>query len=267
MDVDEYQRFDGLGLAALLYEGSVSPRDLMTCAVELARLRAAPLNALCYEQYDESLALAASVTKKGAFGAVPFLLKDSGLASTRFPTSIGSNLFKDLRTAYDGTLTQRFDRAGFLPFARTTVPELCMAPTTEAAHNGGPTCNPWDPTRSAGGSSGGAAIAVATRVVPVAHGNDGGGSIRIPAACCGVYGLKPSRGLVPMGPARGEGWGGLAAEGVLSRTVRDTAAALDAIAGYEPGAPYAAPATPASYLELLNSANARPLRIARWTTG
>src|SRR5690606_28117545 len=129
----------------------------------------------------------------------------------------------------NATLADRFEAAGLVPFARTTVPEFCMAPTTEAARNGGPTRNPWDPTRSSGGSSGGAAAAVAAGIVPLAHGSDGGGSIRIPAASCGVFGLKVSRGRVPMGPFRGEGWGGLATDGVLSRSVRDTAAALDAI--------------------------------------
>jgi amidase len=259
-------QYDGLALSALLYGGQVSAKELMLCAVELAQQRAAPFNALCYERYEESIELAAGAKLTGTFGGIPFLLKDSSLAAKRFPYSIGSRLFADLRSAYDATLVSRFSAAGFIPFARTTVPELCMAPTTEALRNRGPTSNPWDPTRSAGGSSGGAAVAVATGAVPIAHGSDGGGSIRIPAACCGLYGLKPSRGRLPQGPARGEGWGGLSVDGVLSRTVRDTAAVLDATGGYEPGAPYAAPGAPPSFLRALYEPPECSLRIARWSS-
>ena len=237
----------------------------MVCAIELARRRATELNALCYQRYEESIELASHTRLQGTFGGIPFLLKDSSLAARRFPYSLGSRLFADLEAPDDATLVRRFSAAGLIPFARTTAPELCMAPTTEAARNHGPTPNPWDPARSAGGSSGGAAVAVATGTVPIAHGSDGGGSIRIPAACCGLYGLKPSRERLPMGPARGEGWGGLSVDGVLSRTVRDTAAVLDATAGAEAGAPYAAPAAPPSFLQLLYRPCERPLRIARWS--
>jgi len=259
----EYQALDGLALADLLARREVSPEDLMACAIKLAQERAPAMNALCYERYEESLDLARAWENRGVFRAIPFLLKDSGLAHTRFPSSLGSRLLNDTRYARNATLADRFEAAGLIPFARTTVPEFCMAPTTEAARNGGPTRNPWDLTRSTGGSSGGAAAAVAAGIVPLAHGSDGGGSIRIPAAACGVYGLKVSRGRVPMGPLRGEGWGGLATDGVLSRSVRDTAAALDAVCAPEPGAPYAAPAAPTSYLELL-SAPPRKLRIVVW---
>lgn len=265
MQPSEYLQYDGLALSALLSGGQVSARELMDCAIELARGRATELNALCYERYEESIGLAAHARLRGTFGGIPFLLKDSSLAAKRFPYSLGSRLFADLQTPYDATLVSRFSAAGLIPFARTTAPELCMAPTTEAVRNHGPTVNPWDSSRSAGGSSGGAAVAVATGAVPIAHGSDGGGSIRIPAACCGIYGLKPSRGRLPMGPARGEGWGGLSVDGVLSRTVRDTAAVLDATAGSEPGAPYACPAAPPSFQRLLSEPGERPLRIARWS--
>jgi amidase len=263
----EYRQFDGLALSALLQGRQVSARQLMVCAIELARERATALNALCYERYEESIDLAANASLQGVFGAAPFLLKDSSLASRRFPYSLGSRLFQGPASTFDSTLVRRFAQGGFIPFARTAVPELCMAPTTEAVRNHGPTLNPWDQSRSSGGSSGGAGVAVATGVVPIAHGSDGGGSIRIPAACCGLYGLKPSRGRVPMGPARGEGWGGLSTDGVLSRTVRDSAAALDVMGGYDPGAPYAAPSAPASFLQLLYRPLERPLRIARWSGG
>ncbi|MGJ7491514.1 amidase [Variovorax sp. ZT4R33] len=264
MQDQDYEKSDGLGLAALLRAGEVTSQELMACAIRLARQRAPALNALSYEQYDTSMAVAQQWTPRGAFGGIPFLLKDSGLASTRLPSSLGSTLFNDMHYTRNATLVARFDQAGFIPFARSTVPELCMAPTTEATRNGGPTRNPWDASRSAGGSSGGAAAAVAAGIVPVAHGSDGGGSIRIPASCCGLFGLKASRGLVPMGPFRGEGWGGLAVDGVLSRTVRDTAAAMDAIAGPEAGAPYLGPVFEKKLLTSVQEGLTRPLRIAVW---
>lgn len=265
MRTDEYERLDGLALADLLQRKQVSPADLMACALELAGARNPPLNALCQMRGDAAMEWARTAQPKGRFGALPFLLKDSGLASTFLPSSVGSRLFAGMTSAIDATLQGRFLADGFIPFGRTTVPEFCMAPTTEAVQNGGPTRNPWDLTRSSGGSSGGAAAAVAAGIVPIAHGSDGGGSIRIPASCCGVYGLKPSRGLVPYGPLRGEGWGGLAADGVLTRTVRDTAAALDGVAGMERGQPYAAPERPTSYLQRLDLPFDRPLRITVWT--
>lgn len=265
MRTSEYEKHDGLSLAELLRTKQVSPRELMDCAISLAEDRGRAVNALCNCDYDLGRRLAAEAGLKGTFGALPFLLKDSGLASTQLASGVGSRLFAGLKAKTDSTLNTRFVADGFLSFARTTVPEFCMAPTTEAVQNGGPTLNPWDRTRSPGGSSGGAAATVALGIVPIAHGSDGGGSIRIPAACCGVFGLKPSRGLVPHGPARGEGWGGLAVDGVLSRTVRDTAAALDGIAGMELGQPYAAPARPDSYLKFIEGEFDRPLQIAKWT--
>lgn len=265
MQTSEYEKHDGLSLAKLLRTKQASPRELMDCAISLAEVRGEAVNALCNQDYDLGRRLAAEAELKGTFGAMPFLLKDSGLASTQLASDVGSRLFAGLKAKTESTLNTRFVTDGFLSFARTTVPEFCMAPTTEAVQNGGPTLNPWDRTRSPGGSSGGAAAAVALGIVPIAHGSDGGGSIRIPASCCGVFGLKPSRGLVPHGPARGEGWGGLAVDGVLSRTVRDTAAALDGIAGMELGQPYAAPARPDSYREFIEGEFSRPLKVAKWT--
>lgn len=261
---DEYENLDGLALAGLLRHGEVTAGELMACAIRLATTRAEGVNAIRYPRYAQSQAIAHDWEHRGTFAGVPFLLKDAGLASKRFPTSNGSRLFADSVALQDATLLQRFDRLGFIPFARTTVPELCMAPTTEATQNGGPTLNPWDRTRSAGGSSGGAAAAVACGVVPVAHGSDGGGSIRIPAACCGLFGLKPSRGRVPLGPLKGEGWGGLACDGVLSRTVRDTAAAMDGIGGWEMGAPYASPPETGSYVDCLLQRPSRRMRVLVW---
>lgn len=265
MRLSEYTQRDGLALAELIARREVTAAELLDCALQVIDARNSAVNALCYLNADAAMARARQVVPKGRFGALPFLLKDSGLASTFLPSSVGSRLFAGMTSNVDATLLTRFMADGFLPFGRTTVPEFCMAPTTEAVQNGGPTRNPWDLSRSAGGSSGGAAVAVATGIVPIAHGSDGGGSIRIPASCCGVFGLKPSRGLIPFGPQRGEGWGGLAVDGVLTRTVRDTAAALDGIAGVESGQPYAAPPRPESYLALLGIPFERPLRIALWT--
>uniref|UniRef100_UPI003F494704 amidase n=1 Tax=Ensifer adhaerens TaxID=106592 RepID=UPI003F494704 len=264
---NEYTTRDGLDLARLLYSREVSPRELMEFAIAAAEAVNPRFNAFCFPRHEEALEESARSTLRGTFGALPFVFKDSGLAAAGHRGSIGSRLFTGTLSSVDSTLAARFRDDGFISFGRTTVPEMCMAPTTEALQNGGPTRNPWDPTRSAGGSSGGAAVAVATGVVPIAHGSDGGGSIRIPAACCGIYGLKTSRGLVPHGPAKGEGWGGLAVHGVLTRTVRDSAAALDGIAGMEAGAPYASPVKPDSYLARIDEEFDRPLRVAKWTRG
>ncbi|CDN57634.1 6-aminohexanoate-cyclic-dimer hydrolase (plasmid) [Neorhizobium galegae bv. officinalis bv. officinalis str. HAMBI 1141] len=264
MTFEEYRSKDGIALADLLANREASAVELMRIAIDAAERVAGATNMLSYKDYDSALAKASChEVAEGKFSGLPFLLKDSGLACTDIPTSIGSSLFEDTKAESDATLVRRFRDAGFIAFARSTVPELCMAPTTEARRNGGPTRNPFDLTRSSGGSSGGAAVAVAAGVVPVAHGSDGGGSIRIPASCCGVFGLKPSRGRVPMGPFRGEGWGGLACDGVLTRSVRDTARALDLTAGMEAGAPYAAP--PGGNFEAcLDLPLERPLRIAVW---
>jgi len=266
MTDNEYQQLDGLALASLLQNKEVTSGELMACAIAQSQTRGVELNAVRYERYGAAREWAAEWRHGGAFQGIPFMLKDSSLASKRLPMSLGSKLFTDTEFSFDATLTQRFEAAGLIPFARTTVPEFCMAPTTEAAANGAPTLNPWDDTRSSGGSSGGAAACVAARVVPVAHGSDGGGSIRIPASCCGVYGFKATRGRVPTGPTKGEIWGGMGTDGVLSRTVRDTAAVMDAICGRETGAPYdsADPARP--LLDVVGEGRRKPLRIGLWTT-
>ncbi|MVW70003.1 amidase [Bordetella sp. 15P40C-2] len=265
MTENEYQKLDGLALADLLQKKEVTSSELMEHAIALANSRGVELNAIRYERYDEARQWAADWKHEGVFQGIPFLLKDSSLASKRLPMSLGSKLFTDTKFSFDATLTQRFEAAGLIPFARTTVPEFCMAPTTEALANQGPTINPWDATRSTGGSSGGAAVAVASRIVPLAHGSDGGGSIRIPAACCGVYGFKATRGRIPTGPTKGEIWGGMGTDGVLSWTVRDTAAAMDATIGRELGAPYDSTDPEQRLLSVVMEAKRKPLRIAVWT--
>lgn len=266
MKFNEFSKLDAIALAQLLHAGQVSPLELMQVSIDLAKQVNEKLHFLCHPKFNESLELAKDYKDGGAFAGIPFLLKDSGLASKRFPSSLGSELFKDTEFTLNSTLVERFEKAGLISYARTVVPEFCMAPTSEATVYPFPSVNPWDLTRSSGGSSGGAAAAVAAGVVPVAHGSDGGGSIRIPASCCGIYGLKASRGLVPIGPLRGEGWGGLAVDGVLTRTVRDTALAMDAIAGIEPGNPYAAPQFTSSFIQSIGVDKRRKLKLGVWRT-
>lgn len=267
MLASEYRRKDALEFARILYGKELSPLELMDCAIARAEAVNPKLNALCNINFEHAREVARTATLKGQFGALPFLLKDSGLGYPELLNSLGSRLFAGLKINFNSTLTERFLADGLIPFGRTTVPEFSMAPTTEAVQNGGPTRNPWDLTRSTGGSSGGAAAAVSSGIIPLAHASDGGGSIRIPASCCGLYGLKPSRGLIPAGPARGEGWGGLATDGVLSRSVRDTAAALDGSSGMEIGAPYAAPPKGGPYALQMDKPFEKPQRIAMWSTG
>lgn len=264
MRISEYLTYDATGLGELVQKGDVTPLELMQCATTLAEKWNKKLNFMALERYDDALGRAATWKNRGAFQGLPFLLKDADLACYRLPVSVGSKLFNGLEYQANATLVNRFEDAGLIPFGRTTVPELCMGPTTEAIHNGGPTRNPWAPAKSAGGSSGGSAVAVALGVVPIAHGNDGGGSIRIPASCNGIFGLKPSRGLVPMGPFQGEGWAGLSSEGVLSCSVRDTARILDAVCGDEQGAPYAAPRSSVSYSQSVQDLAGPPLKVAVW---
>ena len=190
-----------------------------------------------------------ALAQRRPFFGVPLLLKDVGPATAHrgLPSRLGSRLFPDgAPWPVDGTLTQRYLAAGFVPFGRSTSPEMGMSASTEAVAYGGPTRTPWHRAHSSGGSSGGAAAATASGMVTLAHANDGAGSIRIPASACGLIGLKPSRGLMPTGPLAGEGWGGLTTDHVLARSVRDCARALDATAGADAGAPYAAPVLPAS---------------------
>jgi amidase len=169
---------------------------------------------------------------------VPFVIKDFVIAAKGQPTRAGSRLMEGFVPDHDSELMARYRRAGFVTFAKTSTPEFGFNGNCEAVAYGAPTRNPWNAAHIAGGSSGGSAAAVAAGIVPVAHANDGGGSIRIPASCCGVFGLKPTRGRVPLGPDLGVSMAGLPAEHVVSRSVRDSAAALDATAGPDLGAPY-----------------------------
>jgi amidase/6-aminohexanoate-cyclic-dimer hydrolase len=190
---------------------------------------------------------------------VPFLLKDLEILKDTRTTS-GASVLKDNVADHTGTLAQRFLNAGLSIFGKTSSPEFGLMPTTEPRLHG-PTRNPWNLAHSSGGSSGGAAAAVAARILPVAHASDGGGSIRIPAAASGVFGMKPSRARTPLGPDRGEGWGGFSCGHVVSISVRDSAAMLDTIAGPEPSSPYVAPSPQRPFLEEVGRDPGR-LRIA-----
>jgi amidase len=198
---------------------------------------------------------------KGAFFGVPFLIKDLMLQAKGVPCEFGSRLFRGAYVAFQDTeLMSRFRKAGVVTWGRTNTPELGFAPVTEPILYG-PTRNPWDTTRSPGGSSGGSAAAVAAGIVPIAHGNDGGGSIRMPAASCGLVGLKPTRGRTPVGPFAGDPLHGLAIEHIISRSVRDSAAMLDAVEGPGIGDRFVIPRPRRSYLEEVSAAPRR-LRIA-----
>lgn len=240
MDFAEYRRNDATALAALVRRGDVTPSELLELALARAREVQPALRPLSLLEDDFARAEIARGLPAGPFTGVPFLLKDlfAFLPGTRLTN--GSRLFGEFECPFESTLVARLRAAGLVVFGKTAAPELGVNVTTEPVLHG-PTRNPWDPTRSAGGSSGGAAVAVAAGILPMAHGSDGGGSIRIPAAACGLVGLKPSRARNPIGPVVGEAWNGLVAGHVLSRSVRDTAIALDATAGPEPGDPYACP--------------------------
>ena len=261
MRFDEYVGYDGLGLAALVRAGEVTADELLDAALERTEATDATIAAVVQVQEDVARAAIAAGLPDGPFTGVPFLLKDLGGEAIDFPTSMGSRLYVGYRYEYDSELFVRLRATGLGTFARATSPEFGIGATTEVKVYGRPTRNPWNPDHVAGGSSGGSAAAVAAGVVPMAHGSDGGGSVRIPASSCGLFGVKPTRALLPDGPAAGEGWAGMAIEGFLTRSVRDTAALLDATAGPDLGAPYYAPALDGTFMEAI-ARSPRPLRIA-----
>jgi amidase len=243
----EFDRYDALGLAELTRKGDVSPSELLEEAI--ARLDAVEpkLNSTSVRHDDFARRQIAHGLPDGPFRGVPFLLKDlTVLAGTR--TTYGSCAFKDNIVDHSSTLAERYLQCGFTIFGKTSAPEFGLAFTTEPVAYG-PTRNPWNLDHSTGGSSGGAAAVVAARILPIVHATDGGGSIRVPAACCGVFGLKPTRARTPLGPDRLEGWAGMSVAHAISVTVRDSAALLDAVAGPELGSPYAAPAQERPYRE------------------
>ncbi len=259
MAFKEYGSYDGLGLADLVRKKEVSARELLDEAIARTAKVDPQINAVVVKHYDYAQAQIDKGLPDGPFSGVPFLLKDLDiLEGTR--TTSGASVYKDNVADHTGTLAQRFLDTGVTIFGKSSSPEFGLMPTTESRLFG-PTRNPWNLAHSSGGSSGGAGAAVAARVLPVAHASDGGGSIRIPASASGVFGLKPSRARNPIGPDRGEGWGGFSCGHVLSISVRDSAAMLDAIHGPEPSSPYVAPSPERPFMEEVGRDPGR-LRIA-----
>src|SRR3954452_23964526 len=251
---DDLARLDATAQAELVRNGEVSPPELVDAAIERIEASNGELNAVIHKLYDEGREAASGELPDGPFKGVPFLLKDLGAAFAGQPLHMGMQFLKDadFRSPVDTYLALRFKRAGFVTIGKTNTPELGILPTTEPKAYG-PSRNPWDTTRSTGGSSGGSAAAVASGMVPVAHANDGGGSIRIPASKCGLVGLKPTRQRISEGPLIGDNMSGLTVELVVSRSVRDTAAILDAVHGPAPGDPYVAPAPERPYVDELEA--------------
>lgn len=238
--LDDVFALDATAQAELVRRKEITPAELTEAAIERIERLNPRVNAVVLKTYERAREAAARPLSEGPFPGVPFLLKDLVAEEAGVPLREASGFLRDYVPREDSELVRRFRRAGLVILGRTNTPELGLGPTTEPRLYG-PSRNPWDPTRTPGGSSGGAGVAVATGMVPMAHGNDAGGSIRTPASCCGVFGLKPTRARNPLGPHYGDVMSGLVAEHALTRSVRDSAALLDATAGPDVGDPYCAP--------------------------
>ena len=266
MGFAEYASYDGIGLAELVRKGEVSARELVDEAIARIERHDPALNAVVYRMDEQAREIAGQQPEPGRggpFQGVPLVLKDLLGDFAGVPTTCGSRFLAGNVAAQDSTLVTRYRTAGLIPVAKTNAPEFGLLPTTEPQAYG-PTRNPWNLDHSTGGSSGGSAACVASGIVPIGHANDGGGSIRIPASCCGLVGLKPTRARNPLGPAIGDIMGGLVAEHVVTRTVRDSAAVLDCSAGAEPGDPYFAPPIERPYLDEVQR-DPGSLRIGYWS--
>ncbi|HBV40370.1 MAG TPA: amidase [Erwinia sp.] len=253
MNLSDYTSCDAVGLAMLIAQGDVTPEEVNQAAIKAIEKVNGEIHAVIEIWQDEPANL------QGPLQGVPMLVKDLGIAVSGRRNELGSRLTAGYVSAQDSTLTQKMRQAGLVLLGRTTTPELAASTTTEPRFNGG-TVNPWNKRYSAGGSSGGSAAAVASGMVPAAHATDGGGSIRVPASANGLFGLKPSRGRISMGPEVDEVWSGLAVHGFVSRTVRDSAALLDAVQGNTAGDPFIIAATHNTLRESAVQAP-RPLRI------
>jgi len=257
MGFAEYANYDGVGLAGLVRRREVSPAELVEAAIERIERHNPTLNAVVYKGYDNARTAAAN-PPQGPFRGVPFLIKDLGMAVAGWPRSCGSRFARVLVDETDGSLVARYRASGTVFVGKTNTPEFGITGTTESAHLG-PCRNPWNPAHIAGGSSGGSASAVAAGIVPLAHASDGLGSIRIPAACCGLVGLKVTRDRNPVLPD--DNAYGNSVEHVVSRSVRDSAAMLDVTGLPEPASPYPSPPKERPYTDEVERAPGR-LRIA-----
>src|SRR6476661_8848031 len=246
---------DAMEQARMVRDGEVSPLELVDRAIERIEALNPSINAVIHERFEAARAEAGGSLPDGPFRGVPMLLKDLHAYQAGEPLVEGTRFLHDLgyRADHDTEVVRRYRAAGFVIVGRTNTPEFGILPTTEPAAHGA-TKNPWDTTRSPGGSSGGSAAAVASGMVAVAHASDGGGSIRIPASHCGLVGLKPSRARVSSGPDFGDVMGGLTTELAVTRSVRDTAAMLDAISGPAVGDPYAVPPPARPFLDEVGAA-------------
>ena len=239
MSLAEYDELDATAMAAAVKAGELHPAELLEAAIARIEARNPKLNAVVHKMYDRARSRLGALPE-GPLRGVPFLVKDLKLQMAGTPTSDGTRLQLGRNRPQTSELARRYEAAGLQIVGKTNTPEFGLMGITEPAVYG-PCRNPWHADHTPGGSSGGAAAAVAARMVPAAHGGDGGGSIRIPASCCGLFGLKPTRGRVTMAPFMGEGWGGFVQEHVVTRSVRDSALLLDVVDGPTPGEPYAAP--------------------------
>jgi len=260
LSFEEYRKFDALALAELVRKGELSATEVLEAAIARAEAVNPRLNCVVGQLYDRARAQAKR-PPQGPFGGVPFLLKDLGMYLEGTVTTNGSRFWREYVAPYSDTVVERFQRAGLVVMGKSTSPELGGTATTESVLFGA-TRNPWNTEYSSGGSSGGASAAVSAGILPMANATDGGGSIRIPASCCGLFGLKPSRGRVPHGPKSLSSMMSVAL--AVSRSVRDSAALLDAVAGPEPGQTLIAPPPPMSYLDA-SRREPTPLRIGLLT--
>lgn len=256
----EYEQYDALGLAQLVRDGEITPLELVDAAIARIEARNPQLNAVIHTMFHQARQAARGDLPDGPLRGVPFLVKDLLAMVAGAPLSSGTRLLKNWAPPIDSELVKRWNAAGLIILGKTNTPEFGLLPYTEPALFG-PTRNPYDLTRTAGGSSGGSGAAVAARLTPAASGGDGGGSIRVPSSVNGVFGLKPTRGRTPTGPVYWQLWEGCAVEHVLTRSVRDSAALLDATAGADFGAPYAAPPQSGPFLAEVGR-NPGKLRIA-----
>jgi len=247
VEAREYLAYDALGLAALVRRGEVSAGEVLDAAIAMIEARNPRLNAVVARADDDARGAVARGVPDGPLCGVPYLIKDLNAHVAGLPTTQGVRLFADRVADVDSEFVARLRRAGMVILGKTNTPGFGTSTSTEPSLFG-PCRNPWDPERVAGGSSGGAAAAVAGGMVPAAHATDGGGSIRIPASCCGLFGLKVTRGRVTQAPHAGEVWSGMSVGHAVTRTVRDSAAILDATCAPHPGDPYVAPPPAGPYL-------------------